>query len=907
MARLLGTQQVAGTPDFQIPHGNFEAGAEFRKIPNGRQPFFRNFRQVFVRTVGEIGIGVPGGASYPPPELMQLGQAEPVGIFNNQGIGVWNVQAGFNDGGAYQNLDFALGHGLHDLAQSFLAHLTVSYSHPQAGDPTLEGTGAFVNGFRPIVQIVNLAAPFHLPADGVIQHSGIVLHHKGLHRIPVGRGLLNGGHIPDAGQRHVQCPGNGGCREGQHIHALGHFLQPFLMADTEALLLVNNQKPQILELNAFLQQLVGTDDQINGTGPELLQGLLLQLRSSEPAEHVDVYGETPEPGHGGLIMLLGQHGSGHQDGHLLAVHHCLHHSSKGHLRFSEANVPAQQPIHGGGGFHIPLDVGNAAQLVICFRIGEVFFKLPLPGGVGGKSIAGLAFPGSIELNQFPGHILGGLPGLGFGFLPGVRADLVQLHLSIFSAADVFADQIQLGGRDEQGIAALISNLNIVFHRIVHFNLLHGDKAADAIIFVNHQIPGHQIGEGVQFLTIGGAGFLCGFFLGNIPGKKLAFGENGDFGQGILHAEGQGTVAEQNLTRLGQGAQGNAQEAGKPPLTQHFLHQFRPTTGATQHQGAEFHFLIVGQIGSGGVHVAAVAGKLLGGQREKLLGRALLRVGGAAEGVKIYHGVSGQTFAEILPLEYKIAQLSHQQSTLKQTVQLHAHLFRTAPGGALKAAVITDHNQGIAWNVVGGGGHFRINQGHIPIGGRIGKAIFIFFQIFGQGGNQGIVPVFPAILSGNQIGQIMTKAFDPFGVQTRQRFAHREDGYPVCVLIAALGHWVKITHGIQFIPEEFHADGLVGSGGEHIHNTAPDGELTAALHHPAPAVSRCGQTVNQFGKGIFLPGFQGKGSVQQRGFWNGPQTEGFPAGQKHGRFFHRQIIQLAQPFLLPGSGDNRCII
>ena len=83
------------------------------------------------------------------------------------------------------------------------------------------------------------------------------------------------------------------------------------MGHAKALLFINNQQPQILELHAFLQQLVGADDHIHTARRQIAQGLLLLFRGAEPAEHVDVHREAPEPGHGGGVVLLGQHRGGH--------------------------------------------------------------------------------------------------------------------------------------------------------------------------------------------------------------------------------------------------------------------------------------------------------------------------------------------------------------------------------------------------------------------------------------------------------------------------------------------------------------------------------------------------------------------------------------------------------------------
>ncbi len=212
------------------------------------------------------------------------------------------------------------------------------------------------------------------------------------------------------------------------------------MADAEALLLVDDEQPQILKLDALLQQLVGADDQVHVAGGNIPQGLLLHFGGAEPAEDVDVYGEAPEPAYGGLVMLLGQHRGGHQNGCLLAVHNGLHHRPESNLRLAEAHVTAEQPVHRGGGLHIPLHLGNAAQLVVGFRVGEVVLKLLLPGGISGEGVARLPLSGGVKLDQLSRHVLGGLSRLGLGLLPGVGTDFVQLDIAVLpTAANVFAD------------------------------------------------------------------------------------------------------------------------------------------------------------------------------------------------------------------------------------------------------------------------------------------------------------------------------------------------------------------------------------------------------------------------------------------------------------------------------------
>ena len=83
------------------------------------------------------------------------------------------------------------------------------------------------------------------------------------------------------------------------------------MGDAEALLLVDDQQPQILEFHVLLQQLVGADEQIQISGTGGFQNPLLLLGGGEPGEHLNFHREVPKPAAGGSVVLLGKHCGGH--------------------------------------------------------------------------------------------------------------------------------------------------------------------------------------------------------------------------------------------------------------------------------------------------------------------------------------------------------------------------------------------------------------------------------------------------------------------------------------------------------------------------------------------------------------------------------------------------------------------
>lgn len=64
---------------------------------------------------------------------MQLGQAKAIGVFDDKGVGVGNVHAGFDDGGTHQNIDFVLQQLPPDIGQLIFGHFAVGEAHPCLG------------------------------------------------------------------------------------------------------------------------------------------------------------------------------------------------------------------------------------------------------------------------------------------------------------------------------------------------------------------------------------------------------------------------------------------------------------------------------------------------------------------------------------------------------------------------------------------------------------------------------------------------------------------------------------------------------------------------------------------------------------------------------------------------------
>ena len=318
-------------------------------------------------------------------------------------------------------------------------------------------------------------------------------------------------------------------------------------------------------------------------------------------------------------------------------------------------------------------------------------------------------------------------------------------------------------------------------------------------------------------------------------------------------------------------------------------------------------LVVGQIGSGGVHVAAVAGELLGGHGQQLLRGTILGVAGAAEGVHIDHGPALQAAAEILPLADEIAELTGDEARLEHGVQTHAHLFHPRPGGTVEVRLVAEDHDGVLGDEVHGGGEFGVDQAHIAVRGRVTHAVFVLFQVRLQGLQELFVDIFPPLLAGDQLFDVGAEAAQTLGVEPGLGLAHGQDHDGIGVLGAPLGVRVEVAHGVQLVTEELGTDGPVGGGGVDVHDAAPDGELAGALHHAAAGVACVAEPVDQLLQGVLPAHLQSEGGPAQDGRGDGPLGEGFPGEDLQFCLARCQRKELVQPLLLPGPGHHGGVV
>ncbi len=220
------------------------------------------------------------------------------------------------------------------------------------------------------------------------------------------------------------------------------------------------------------------------------------LAALEPADGFDVERIIHHPLAEGSLVLLGQHGRGDEDRHLLAIFDSLERGPHGEFGFSVSDVAAEQAIHRAGLLHVLLDLLGADDLVGRRLVGKFRLEFFLPFGVGRIGDAQLGGAGGLHVEQFRRHVHDGFGDLGFLFFPDAAAEAGELGMAVKSA-DVFLDEIDPRGRHVQDGVVGESEGQIFLVLPVLGHRVHAGELGDAMRDVNDVISLLEIEERID--------------------------------------------------------------------------------------------------------------------------------------------------------------------------------------------------------------------------------------------------------------------------------------------------------------------------------------------------------------------------------------------------------------------------
>ena len=249
VAALLGTQKIACAAYFKVTHGNLKACSELCEFSYSAQALFCNLGENLILLVHKVCVCQPVGTPYAAAKLIKLRQAVSVGIKYYHSVCVRYVKTRLHYGGGHQHIAFAVYEAEHYIFQSVLIHLSVANCNSGLRHQFRNLIGNLLYSSYPVKYHINLTASVKLSFYDFFKQLIVLLQYIGLHRIPFLRGFFDETHILDSRKGHVKGTRDRCCRQSQHIHAGFKFLDCLFCLHAETLLLVNHQKPQILELN----------------------------------------------------------------------------------------------------------------------------------------------------------------------------------------------------------------------------------------------------------------------------------------------------------------------------------------------------------------------------------------------------------------------------------------------------------------------------------------------------------------------------------------------------------------------------------------------------------------------------------------------------------------------------------
>ena len=219
---------------------------------------------------------------------------------------------------------------------------------------------------------VGLAALLDLLADELPDLFGIVAGHPaGGDGRAAGRQFVEDAEVKVAIERQSQGARNWGCGHHQHVGFCplravrpGFLDQPEALHDAEAVLLVDHDQAEAIELDFFLDQRVGADDQLRFAAIDQPAGKPLAVRVERAGQQHDTgfAAGALEQFSGGQEVLGGEDLGGRHEGGLVTVFHGDQHGLQRDDGFARADVALQQAAHRARSAHVGDDLAQSTLL-----------------------------------------------------------------------------------------------------------------------------------------------------------------------------------------------------------------------------------------------------------------------------------------------------------------------------------------------------------------------------------------------------------------------------------------------------------------------------------------------------------------------------------------------------------------
>ena len=184
-----------------------------------------------------------------------------------------------------------------------------------------------------------------------------------------------------------------------------HLLDALLVLHAEALLLVDDEQAEVLELHVVRQQAVRADHDVDlARSRRRATTAFCSFGGEEARQHLDPHRVVREALAERLAVLVGEQRGRHEHRDLLAVLHRLERGAHRDLGLAVADVAAHQAVHRDRPLHVGLHVVDRLQLVGRLLERERLLDLVLPRRVGREGVAGRGEPLPVEHDELLGDL-----------------------------------------------------------------------------------------------------------------------------------------------------------------------------------------------------------------------------------------------------------------------------------------------------------------------------------------------------------------------------------------------------------------------------------------------------------------------------------------------------------------------
>ena len=139
---------------------------------------------------------------------MQIAQTKRMGLVDQNGVGIGNVDAALDDGGRHQHIVGPVDEIGHDALQLFSIHLTMANAHACIGHQAVDHACHLADVADPVVHEIRLATARNLICNGVPDQLLVEGANLRFHRVAIGRRRIDDAQIPGAHERKLQGPRN---------------------------------------------------------------------------------------------------------------------------------------------------------------------------------------------------------------------------------------------------------------------------------------------------------------------------------------------------------------------------------------------------------------------------------------------------------------------------------------------------------------------------------------------------------------------------------------------------------------------------------------------------------------------------------------------------------------------------